>query len=115
MAENPPAATPTAQAHAAELGVDLSTVEGTGAGGKITKADVAAAAEQPSNWFYSLDPKHVANDLLDERRFFQWDAPEDNPQACPEENGKQVNAVPVPAKGAYPTSVLEIAARLAQR
>ena len=30
---------------AAELGVDLSTVEGTGKGGRITKADVEAAAD----------------------------------------------------------------------
>ena len=30
---------------ATELGVDLSTVEGTGKGGRITKADVEAAAE----------------------------------------------------------------------
>jgi pyruvate dehydrogenase E2 component (dihydrolipoamide acetyltransferase) len=29
---------------AAELGVDLSTVEGTGKGGRITKADVEKAA-----------------------------------------------------------------------
>lgn len=29
---------------AAELGVDLSTVEGSGKGGRITKADVEAAA-----------------------------------------------------------------------
>src|SRR5690242_17743124 len=40
-----PAATPAAAAHADELGVDLSQVEGTGQGGTITKADVAAAAE----------------------------------------------------------------------
>lgn len=30
---------------AAELGVDLNEVEGTGAGGRITKADVEAAAQ----------------------------------------------------------------------
>ncbi len=30
---------------AAEHGVDISTVTGTGAGGRITKADVEAAAE----------------------------------------------------------------------
>jgi pyruvate/2-oxoglutarate dehydrogenase complex dihydrolipoamide acyltransferase (E2) component len=40
----PPAATPAAEVHAADLGVDLSTVEGTGVGGTITKPDVAAAA-----------------------------------------------------------------------
>lgn len=39
-------ATPAAAAHAEELGVDLSTVEGTGAEGKITKGDVAAAASK---------------------------------------------------------------------
>ena len=68
-----------------------------------------------ANWYYSLDPQHVAADLVDERRFFQWDAPADNPLACPEENGKQVNAVSVPDKGVYPTSVLEVAARLSQK
>jgi len=31
-----------------ELGVDLSTVEGTGKGGRITKADVEAAADDGS-------------------------------------------------------------------
>jgi hypothetical protein len=39
-----PAATTGAQEAADELGVDLSTVEGTGKGGKITKADVEQAA-----------------------------------------------------------------------
>ncbi len=33
---------------ASELGVDLSTVEGTGKGGRITKADVEAAASDGS-------------------------------------------------------------------
>lgn len=42
--ETTPEATEAAVAHAEATGVDLSTVEGTGAGGKITKADVAAAA-----------------------------------------------------------------------
>ena len=38
-------ATSGAVTAAEELGVDLSTIEGTGAGGKVTKADVVAAAE----------------------------------------------------------------------
>lgn len=44
--ENPegPAATSGAQEYADELGVDLSTIEGTGHGGKVTKADVEKAA-----------------------------------------------------------------------
>jgi len=36
-------ATAAAQEHAEKHGVDLSTVEGTGADGKITKADVEGA------------------------------------------------------------------------
>lgn len=36
--------TGAAAERAAELGVDLSTVEGTGKGGRITKADVEKAA-----------------------------------------------------------------------
>lgn len=36
-------ATEGALAHAKATGVDISTVEGTGAGGKVTKADVEAA------------------------------------------------------------------------
>ena len=40
-------ATPAAQATAEEAGVDLTQVEGTGADGKITKADVVAAATAP--------------------------------------------------------------------
>jgi len=39
-----PVATPAAEAKAEELGVDLSTVEGTGADGKIVVGDVEAAA-----------------------------------------------------------------------
>lgn len=39
-------ATPAAVAHADELGVPLEQVEGTGAGGNITKSDVAAAAAE---------------------------------------------------------------------
>ncbi|HYV65201.1 MAG TPA: E3 binding domain-containing protein [Myxococcales bacterium] len=37
-------ATPAAQKAAADLGVDLASVEGTGEGGKITKSDVEAVA-----------------------------------------------------------------------
>lgn len=70
----------------------------------------AAKKGAENNWYYSLDPKHEASDLLDERRFFQYDG-----DGCPEENGKQVSAVPVPAKGAYPASILEVAARLSQK
>ena len=44
-AADKPAATPAAQAHADELGVDLADVKGTGAGGTVTKGDVAAHAE----------------------------------------------------------------------
>lgn len=41
-------ATPVAQKMAADLGVDLSQVAGSGTGGKITKADVEAASQQPA-------------------------------------------------------------------
>jgi pyruvate/2-oxoglutarate dehydrogenase complex dihydrolipoamide acyltransferase (E2) component len=44
MAE--PEATPAAQAHADALGVDLTTVEGTGVGGNILKSDVQTAADE---------------------------------------------------------------------
>lgn len=37
-------ATPAAKELAEEQGVDLTSVEGSGAGGKITKSDVAAKA-----------------------------------------------------------------------
>ena len=40
-------ATPVAQRLAAAAGVDLSAVEGTGVRGRVTKADVMAAAEPP--------------------------------------------------------------------
>jgi pyruvate dehydrogenase E2 component (dihydrolipoamide acetyltransferase) len=40
----PPPATPATRRLARELGVDLATVEGTGPGGRITEADVRAAA-----------------------------------------------------------------------
>jgi len=41
-------ATPAAEKHADELGVDLDTVAGTGTDGKITKADVAEAFVPPA-------------------------------------------------------------------
>ncbi len=40
-------ANPSAKVEAEELGVDLTTVQGTGPKGRITKGDVLAAAEQP--------------------------------------------------------------------
>jgi pyruvate/2-oxoglutarate dehydrogenase complex dihydrolipoamide acyltransferase (E2) component len=40
------AATPLVRRKADELGVDLSTISGSGSGGRITEADVRAAAEQ---------------------------------------------------------------------
>lgn len=39
-------ATPKALEHAEATGVDITQVEGTGAGGKVTKADVEAAAAE---------------------------------------------------------------------
>jgi pyruvate dehydrogenase E2 component (dihydrolipoamide acetyltransferase) len=39
-------ATPAAKRKAEELGTDLSMVEGTGSGGRITVKDVESAAEQ---------------------------------------------------------------------
>lgn len=44
----PPPATPVVRHLAAQLGVDLSTVVGTGTGGRITHADVRAAAARTS-------------------------------------------------------------------
>jgi pyruvate/2-oxoglutarate dehydrogenase complex dihydrolipoamide acyltransferase (E2) component len=41
-----PNATDSAVAAAEELGVDLSSVAGSGAGGRITKGDVANAAKE---------------------------------------------------------------------
>jgi len=42
-----PRATPPVRHHAAELGVDLTAVAGTGTGGRVTRADVDAAARRP--------------------------------------------------------------------
>lgn len=43
--ESAPEATESAKDLAAEKGVDIATVEGSGSGGRVTKADVEAAAE----------------------------------------------------------------------
>ncbi|GGO71487.1 2-oxoglutarate dehydrogenase, E2 component, dihydrolipoamide succinyltransferase [Nocardioides deserti] len=43
-----PVAAPSARRLAAELGVDLALVPGTGGGGHVTRADVQRAAEQPA-------------------------------------------------------------------
>jgi len=40
-------ATPAAERKAEDLGVDLSQIEGTGSGGRITVKDVTDAANQP--------------------------------------------------------------------
>ena len=45
--EEPARATPVARKMAEEKGLKLETLEGTGAGGRITKADVIAAVEEP--------------------------------------------------------------------
>jgi pyruvate dehydrogenase E2 component (dihydrolipoamide acetyltransferase) len=42
-------ATPLVRRLAADLGVDLATVDGTGPGGRVTEADVRAARNPPSN------------------------------------------------------------------
>ncbi len=44
--QNKVQATPAARRAAEELGVDLSQVEGTGSGGRITVKDVRSAAEK---------------------------------------------------------------------
>ena len=46
MSQPPP--TPLARAVAAELGVDLATVTGSGRGGRVRRADVEAAASAPA-------------------------------------------------------------------
>ncbi len=55
----PVAATPVAQRLAAAHGVDLSTVVGTGPGGRITKADVEAALAAPSRPAVEPPPEKV--------------------------------------------------------
>lgn len=69
-ADEPVEATPAAQAHAEETGVDLATVEGTGADGKVTKPDVvAAAAELPV--LSSVVQAHVDSEV-NEGRMTTW-------------------------------------------
>ena len=111
-------ATDAALIHAAELGVDISQVQGSGTGGKITKADVAAHVDaqaetepEPSGgWWYCLDAKHPGSaELLDDSRFFQSD--EEGAPTCPV-CGHQVSAVPTSGKGTYPSSILAVAERL---
>ncbi|HEY66904.1 MAG TPA: 2-oxo acid dehydrogenase subunit E2 [Thermoflexia bacterium] len=55
----PVAATPVAQRLAAARGVDLSTIVGTGPGGRITKADVEAALAAPSRPAVEPSPEKV--------------------------------------------------------
>ena len=76
------------------------------------KASKKAAA---TNWYYDASAKQASGDFLDSTRFFQWDAPADNPFACPERDGVQVNAIPVPDQGVFPAEILEVAARVAQK
>jgi 2-oxoglutarate dehydrogenase E2 component (dihydrolipoamide succinyltransferase) len=48
VAEEGPRATPTAKRIAREQGVDLASVQGTGAGGRVTKQDIRGAIEAPA-------------------------------------------------------------------
>ena len=57
-------ASPVARRVAADKGVDLATVAGTGPGGQITKGDVLARAEQSSGAAGALAP--LPGDLADE-------------------------------------------------
>ena len=64
--ESQPKATPMARKVAADLGIDLATVTGTGVGGKITQQDVEAAtrpappAERPVPAAVPVLPTEVA-------------------------------------------------------
>lgn len=68
------AATPQAEQHAAEQGLDLTQVKGTGAGGKVTKADVEAFLAQQSST--SQDPVAPAEPIA-ETQGSVVDQPED--------------------------------------
>jgi hypothetical protein len=83
----------------------------------VTSTKVAAGAtfSDKSPWFYDASAKQASADFLDIGRFFQWEPPVDNPNACPERDGVQVNAIPVPARGVFPEEIQKVAARVAQK
>ena len=115
-------ATPAALAHAQSVGVDLSTIKGTGAGGKITKADVesaVAAAEadtaEPAKdapYYYCTEENHPGapnfqTTPLSLTRIFQSDK---EVPVCPACN-KQTNAIPCDGPDIPPASILDLQER----
>jgi pyruvate dehydrogenase E2 component (dihydrolipoamide acetyltransferase) len=81
----PPAATPATRRLARELGVDLATVKGSGAGGRITDDDVRAAAgaappgEKAAEPAEPARPLELARALPPLPRFEQWGPVERQP------------------------------------
>jgi pyruvate dehydrogenase E2 component (dihydrolipoamide acetyltransferase) len=81
----PPAATPATRRLARELGVDLATVKGSGAGGRITDDDVRAAAGAAPAREKAAEPAEPARPLEQARalpplpRFEQWGPVERQP------------------------------------
>ena len=115
MPDDEVVATDAALTHAAELGVDIAKIEGTGVGGKVTKADVDAAVAAGGGttdtyWWYCLEARHPgANEVISDARFFE--SKEEGCPTCPK-CGRQVTAVPAENKGIYPSSLLALAERL---
>ena len=115
-------ATSGALQHAADLGVDITKIVGTGKDGKITRGDVQAAVDArdaakevpvKGRYYYSLEENHPGapsfqTQPLSVKRIFQW---EGDPDACPEFEGRQINAVPCEGPDIPPEFVQDLQAR----
>lgn len=109
--EEPPPATPAAQAVADEHGVDLTEVKPTGASGKVTKEDVLTHVEKVASkfWHYCLEENHPGvpnyqSEPLDVARIFATDT-NDGAPVCPSCN-REVSAVPCEGPDIPPASII---------
>ena len=89
-------ATPVARQLAAEAGIDLATVEGTGPGGRVTKDDVLRAVESISEAGPEAEPEPVEAEVEAEPEPVEAEAEvEAEPELEPAEAEAEVEAEPV--------------------
>ena len=97
-------ATPVARQLAAEAGIDLATVEGTGPGGRVTKDDVLRAVEAISEAEPEAEPEPVEAEVEAEPEPVEA-AAEVEPEPEPVEAAAEVEVEPEPVEAAAEVEV----------
>jgi len=101
-----PRTTPLARAVARDLGVDLERVRGTGRAGRITRADVEAAAAAPHP---PVGAPHPHPPVGESDRHPPVGGPPAGRAAGPREAGEPLSTAPAPAPAALPLVHLTVA------